>query len=83
MCQSLIFVHGILPIIENPVGSSIFHFPALQSVVETLSACGAVCCHCTFATECMGQAIQEGVQTCWTCLGQASDCSLQVVLRLT
>ena len=75
---ALACLRSILPIVENPVGSLIFRFPALQLVTAFFSAGGAVCCRCAFASERVGKRFKKGVQTCWTCLGQASLCALQV-----
>ena len=56
---ALACLRGILPIVENPVGSSIFRFPALQSVVAFFSAGSAVCCRCVFANERMGRRFKK------------------------
>ena len=56
---ALACLRGILPVVENPAGSLIFRFPALQSVVAFFSAGSAVCCRCVFANERMGRRFKK------------------------
>ena len=56
---ALACLRGILPVIENPVGSSIFRFPTLESVIAFFSAGSAVCCRCVFATERVGKRFKK------------------------
>ena len=65
MHQSLPFLYAlaclrsILPIVENPVGSLTYCFPALQLVTAFFSAGGAVCCRCAFASERVGKRFKQ------------------------
>ena len=56
---ALACLRGILPVVENPVGSLIFRFPALKSVIAFFSAESAVCCRCAFAVERMGRRFKK------------------------
>ena len=56
---ALACLRSILPIVENPVGSLIFRFPALQLVTAFFSAGGAVCCRCAFASERVGKRFKK------------------------
>ena len=56
---ALACLRSILPVVENPVGSWIFHFPALQSVTAFFSTGSAVCCRCRFATERVGRRFKK------------------------
>ena len=56
---ALACLRSFLPIVENPVGSLIFRFPALQLVTAFFSAGGAVCCRCAFASERVGKRCKK------------------------
>ena len=52
---ALAHLRGVLPVIENPAGSVIFHYPMLELVLSCWSGAKAICCRCAFATERMGK----------------------------
>ena len=56
---ALACLRGILPVVENPAGSSIFRFPTLQSVLAFFSTGIALCCRCAFAAERMGKRFKK------------------------
>ena len=52
---ALASLRGVLPVLENPAGSVIFHFPMLELVLSYFSVAKSICRRCCFATARMGK----------------------------